>query len=160
MGDATRSVERVHLLREKVLVVMLSSSSTCYWVDNRGEQPLLFRARGQGRTGRGPGDDQWVPLWGVLSEPRLVDLAGRALPPGEVDESDLVPDVLRVGSRHRLTFLVPGYLGPEECWWLGRMAEELIVHESFPPPGQRTRPATEVDFADGPMHRDDGGAAR
>ncbi|MDN4478641.1 hypothetical protein QQX10_10615 [Demequina sp. SYSU T00039] len=135
------------LRTSKVLAAIYTSSSTAYYVDTRGARPLLFRARGQGRTGRGRWDDVWVALTDVESGPRLNDVRGRELDDAQVDWSDVRPWVLRVGSRHQYTF-DPG--GPDLLWWVQRVAERIEILADMPPEAERSRRADEVDFLDGP----------
>lgn len=148
-----RSVDEVDLATSRELIRVCSASSTVYYLDLRGARPMLLRARGAGRTSHGSHDDVWVPLWQVVSGPRLVDLDGNGLEPESVDRADVLPGWLRVGSRHEYTFRMPGALGLDECWWVQRVADRIEILEEMPPAGARSRSADEVDFLDGPEPR-------
>ncbi|WP_062384548.1 hypothetical protein [Demequina iriomotensis] len=149
----TEQVEAVDLSKEPVLIRILSSSSTVYYVDARGEHPTLMRARGDGRTHASALDNQWLYLRGIDSYrgdegPFASPASGHG--------------VLRVGFRHQYWWHEADHsrapLGSfrprlsDTTWWLQRTAQSIELLDEMPAPDALTRDADEVDFLDGP-HR-------
>ncbi|GAB2461446.1 hypothetical protein [Xylanimonas ulmi] len=93
-----------------------STSPTVYLIDTRPGRPYVMRARGGAGATRFVGDGEWWPLVELISYPDLSD-------PTAIDREDFVPDVVRVGRRHRYTW-DPGLLFDDQ-WRLARAAEHV-----------------------------------
>lgn len=137
----------VDLAREDGLLRLLSTSSTVYYLDfrsTRPQAPLLMRARGRGTTARGPHDGQWVRLALVTSGSRVGDGDGTDVPHADRDHHDQVPWMLRVGSRHRFDYRVPGAaLDTTDWWWIQRPLTRIERLDEMPPVDDLTVPETD-----------------
>ncbi|WP_084130662.1 hypothetical protein [Demequina sp. NBRC 110055] len=91
------SVPSVDLSVDKLLIVVVTESSTKYYIDSRGEGPRMMRARGVGPTHHSPYDNQWLPLRGVISYPPETDVDGL----GQGRDGDYSHTLIRRGSRHQ-----------------------------------------------------------
>lgn len=132
---------------------LTSTSSTVYYLDMRPDTPrapLLMRARGDGTTATGLHDNEWVRLALVLSGPRL-EADGQDLPDDQIDVDDQQTWVLRVGSRHRFDYRVPGgYLDTTDFWWVQRPLTGIERLDEMPADDALTVPET-----DDPRYRRD-----
>lgn len=137
----SESMEAIDVLEVPGLYRALSSSSTAYYLDTRMTEhpwPALLRARGTGLTGAGRHDNRWVRLDTLISGPRLED-GPLNVPPDQIDTKDLREWVLRVGSRHRYEFHVPGgLLEMTDFWWTQRTCTAIERLDSMPPESEWT----------------------
>jgi len=142
----SESMEAIDVLETPGLYRALSSSSTVYYLNTRMTEhpwPALLRARGTGVTGTGRHDNRWVHLDILKSGPRLED-GHRPVPQDQIDIKDIRDWVLRVGSRHRYEFHVPGgLLEMTDFWWTQRTCTAIERLDSMPPEGEWTVPETD-----------------
>ncbi|WP_062465005.1 hypothetical protein [Demequina soli] len=141
-------VERVDLRTEARLFQVISTSSSVYYADARGDIPLPLRAAGDGNTEHGPWDDMWVPLSSLASGPPIV-VDGRDLTDDEIDWSDWGEWELRVGTRHIYEWDVPGPGGVNRHEWVQRAATRIVALDEMPPEGARIRVEDDPDPDDG-----------
>jgi len=115
-----------------VIVRVISSSSTVYYLDLRGGRAMMMRARGQGSTGRGFHDGEWVMLTGLTSGPTIWR-DGEWLDEDDVDKEDLKTGVIRVGSRHTWDYHVPGgMMDVTDYYFTQRAVEHIELLDEMP----------------------------
>lgn len=115
-----------------VIVRVVSSSSTVYYLDLRGGRPMMMRARGQGLTGRGFHDGEWVMLTGLTSGPTIWR-DGDWLEYEDIDKEDVKTGVIRVGSRHTWDYHVPGgMMDTTDYFFTQRAVERIELLDEMP----------------------------
>jgi hypothetical protein len=121
------------------LYKVTSGSSTVYYVESiEGEGVRAMRCKGTGATRTGTHDDQWIYLTALKSGPRL-QRDGITMERDEVDTTDIRRDVLRVGSRHRYEYYVPGGMfDATDFYMTQRACLEIEKLDKMPPEGERT----------------------
>lgn len=150
MTSKSENLDIVDMSDEDQILRLVSSSSTVYYArcDERGWQ--LMRARGTGMTASGPYDNRWVALTDVLSGPRIED-GDEDVPEEEIEPSDVLHWVLRVGSRHRFDLHVPGgFMDTTDFYRVQRPLRRIERLTEMPADGDLTVPES-----DDPRYRRD-----
>jgi hypothetical protein len=143
-SSAMTRLAEVDLAAEPGLYRITTSSSTVGYLEAvEGGGMRVMRCRGNGATMTGAHDDQWVYLTALKSGPR-VQRDGVDFDLSEVDREDIKHGWLRVGSRHRYEYHVPGgYFDTTDFSWLQRACLEIERLDAMPPEGERTIPERE-----------------
>ncbi|MGC4174013.1 hypothetical protein [Demequina sp.] len=125
-------------LDEPGLYAVYSDSASVYYLDTRTpESPMLYRARGVGHTLVKQDDDQWLPLTSVTAIPAFL------LDPDDEGEmwalSNMVPNVVSVGCRHRWTYIsgATDIRGPIPLF-ISRTCETIVRLNEMPHGGEWT----------------------